>query len=36
MKLLDLNIFDYEIKKLTSILKTKFNIIPKFGVEIEF
>ena len=36
MKLLDLNIFDDEIKKLTSILKTKFNIIPKFGVEIEF
>ena len=36
MRLLDLKIFDNEIKKLTSILKSQFNIIPKFGVEVEF
>ena len=36
MRLLDLKIFDNEIKKLTSVLKNQFNIIPKFGVEIEF
>ncbi|WHA05039.1 hypothetical protein N3Z17_00545 [Candidatus Bandiella numerosa] len=36
MALLDLKDFRSQIEKVSSLLKNKFNVIPKFGVEIEF
>ncbi len=36
MALLDLKDFRNQIEKVTSLLRNKFNVIPKFGVEIEF